>query len=266
MQKNSILGGGAPRLASLEPKPEILAARGKLRAAQGMSAGELNRKSGRTDEKSKKEGKPAPATRKTAAPALPDRTATEGIYWTYLTAPPSAAIRKAWGLGQERPEWPHSRLCSLQFATAKELMDDARTKGWRPGQYSDPEHCFARVELTADGFNVVRFPSYAAAVADDQAQQRRADSTATAAAIWPANFLTPDEAREALAEHAAEALAEVPDLKPCQFCRQSDRLQVIGCSWERYDGTDAEGDSVRCNRCDCVVPLAAWQGGTEVAR
>lgn len=176
--KNSILGGDAPRLAPIRPNRPATRLHQSAWGLQANGGADPAAKSGNPATGGKPGQKPAATARKTAAPALPAPTATTGIYWTCLTAPVSAGIRKAWELGPDRPEWPHSRLCSLQAPTALELMAILRTKGWQPGQFSDPEHCFARVELTADGFNVVRFPSYAAAVADDQARAELAELAA----------------------------------------------------------------------------------------
>jgi hypothetical protein len=51
-------------------------------------------------------------------------------------------------------------------------------------------------------------------------------------------------------------------VNPCPFCRRSDSLETLNWSQERYDGTEYIGEAVRCNRCDCIAPLEAWQGGT----
>ena len=71
---------------------------------------------------------------------------------------------------------------------------------------------------------------------------------------------------EKLAALTEEAFAEVPDLKPCPFCRQSDLLEVTGWTHMRPDGSEYEGAAVNCHRCDCLVPLAVWQNaGTALA-
>lgn len=84
------------------------------------------------------------------------------------------------------------------------------------------------------------------------------------ATMRPDPNLTAEQYAAELDEATAEAFAAVPDLKPCPFCGMADRLQIMGWSHERPDYTEFEGDAVNCNRCDCVVPLAAWQGRTEV--
>lgn len=45
---------------------------------------------------------------------------------------------------------------------------------------------------------------------------------------------------------------------PCPFCRQSDLLEIINWNHERPDGTEYQGDAVKCNRCDAVATASAW--------
>jgi hypothetical protein len=118
-------------------------------------------------------------------------------------------------------------------------------------------------------------PNYDAAAADDQARDDTADWLANLAAglaaMAPEPALTAAELATELDAMAAEAHAEVPDLKPCPFCRRSDRLQILGVSFERHDFSEVYCDMVKCHRCECLVPVGVWQGaafapaaGTEV--
>lgn len=45
---------------------------------------------------------------------------------------------------------------------------------------------------------------------------------------------------------------------PCPFCGKIDMLEIMHWSQERRDGTEYDGDAVRCHRCEAIAPIAAW--------
>jgi hypothetical protein len=56
------------------------------------------------------------------------------------------------------------------------------------------------------------------------------------------------------------AKTKSPALAACPFCRKTDRLiRGYMAFMERPDGSEFEGELVRCLRCDCMVPLAVWK-------
>ena len=182
---------------------------------------------------------PASARKKTAADSpwdLAMGTAPDGSYWTLNTPPVSDEARVAWKLGPPRKRAVHSGLCDSFFPTVKALMAFHRTMWDKPGL----PHGFqlVRVEPVEAGLKMVMFDSYAAAVAAGKAQVE-------------------------LAKLATLAAAAVPDLKPCPFCRKYDMLEVINWSHERHDWSNYDGEAVKCNRCDCIATMAAWQNRSE---
>lgn len=60
--------------------------------------------------------------------------------------------------------------------------------------------------------------------------------------------------------------ATPPKLKPCPFCKKSDRLSLIHWIHERANGAEFNGDAVKCDRCDAIAPLAVFQGRIEASR
>ena len=188
-------------------------------------------------------------------PAAAPAAAPEAGYWTVL---------RGAGMEDDSNEATVSELFDCRFGLVDDLCDALRRKKWTPELFAEQRCRFARVVPTERGFNTILFPSYAAAADDDQAREESAARFAKLAAMVPDPARPAAEVAAEIAELAAEALAAVPDLKPCPFCRKRDRLQIIGWSHERHDYTEFTGDAVRCNRCDCVVSLAAWQGRTEV--
>jgi hypothetical protein len=64
------------------------------------------------------------------------------------------------------------------------------------------------------------------------------------------------------AEAARTAESQKSALKPCPFCGLADRLEIMDWTHERRDGTESEGDAVKCNRCDAIAPVGVWQGAT----
>ena len=270
--KSSILAGGAPRLASLQPKPPATPASGNPRDPQGMSATKANRKSAPPAGKTESGGENPAGTRPApAAPPAPAIPAPDKIYWTCTIPEDSEEIRKAWKLGPTREKAPHERLTNLKFPTAKKLMAHLRTLGRSPQSVDDSGTRLATVTLTEHGFNVSLVPSYAAAVQMDRTRKLYYEFAkigpaydAMLATKRPDPNLTAKRDAAKLAKLTEEAFTEVPDLKPCPFCRQADLLEVTGWTNQRPDGSEYNGDAVNCHRCDSVVPLAAWQGGTEV--
>lgn len=163
---------------------------------------------------------------------------------------------------------PFYHQTSFPCLTVDDLVEELTAKGWTEPYFAESNSKFARIETTERGFNTVLFRDYEAALADDQARDDSAgwlaNLAAGLAAMAPEPAPTAAELATELDELAAEAHAEVSDLKPCPFCRRSDRLQILGVSFERYDFSEVHCDMVKCHRCDCLVPLAAWQGRMEV--
>ena len=147
---------------------------------------------------------------------------SQPVYWTLKrfggrTAEDAARHKASIDLNP----FPHNGLCWFGFDSPQKLIEHLRTLGWKTTQFTNTTDQFARVETTELGFNVLTFPSYAAAVASVK--------------------YSPD--------------APLPE---CPFCLKNDRLERLEWSAERADGSDYEGPAVRCNRCDAVAPAAAW--------
>lgn len=115
-------------------------------------------------------------------------TAPPPRYYWILQRESSPELAK---LAQVAPsiDYPHSGLTDGQARTAKELMKKLRTKGWKVSGVNNTRSMFARVQITKYGFNVVRFATYAAAVADDE--KRAAAAKARRKAALPAAATTP---------------------------------------------------------------------------
>jgi hypothetical protein len=260
--KSSILAGGPPSLAPLQPKTAPSPTSGNPRHPQGMSAAGDNLKSAPPAGKTKIGAKPpvgGPKANGTAPVQLEGyKPIANDRYWTFQKSEITDELRKAWKLGPPQITHPHDVLCSFGFETARKLMWYLRAKGHSPRSV---EEKFALVELTERGFRVSPGHSYAAAVQMDRTRKLIAEFKAVGADIDAFNA---DQAREQLAALTEEAFAEVPELNPCPFCRQSDLLEITDWTNQRPDGSEYNGDAVNCHRCDCVVPLAAWQGRTEV--
>lgn len=58
------------------------------------------------------------------------------------------------------------------------------------------------------------------------------------------------------ASHKLDALD--PLAMPCPFCLKTDELEIRRWSQERRDGTEYDGDAVRCHRCEAIATMAAW--------
>ena len=60
----------------------------------------------------------------------------------------------------------------------------------------------------------------------------------------------------------AEALAKLDDTNlttiPCPFCNRTDLLEIYPWTSERPDGTEYQGDAVKCHRCEAIAPVEAW--------
>jgi hypothetical protein len=268
--KSSILAGGPPSLAPLQPKTAPTPASGNPRHPQGMSATKANRKSGPPDGKTESGGENPAGTRPApAAPPAPAIPAPDKIYWTCTFPENSQELRKAWALAPHEKPAPHARLTKLKFPTAKKLMAHLRTLGRSPQSVDDSGTRLATVTLTEHGFNVSLVPSYAAALQMDRTRKLYYEFVkigpaydAMLATMRPDPKPTAKRYAAKLTKLAKEAFAKVPDLKPCPFCRQSDLLEITGWTNQRPDESEYDGDAVNCHRCDCVVPLAAWQGAT----
>jgi hypothetical protein len=83
---------------------------------------------------------------------------SETSYWTIAISPTNYVI----------PGPPH-RLCDIQQPTAKDLMLFLQDKGWKTSNFTRTANKFCLVEHRSGGFTVTYFPSYAAAVAHDEA-------------------------------------------------------------------------------------------------
>lgn len=145
-------------------------------------------------------------------------------YWTLSYSPAVTAEQGAALAIPPDNGFPHA-LTRHQCGTAQELMEALVKIGRTPDQFTGSSDRFCRVDMMPRGFNVVCFPSYAAALLSD------------------------DEAK-------APRCSEINP--PCPFCRQADRLETIGWTNDRADGSEYVGDAVRCNRCDAIAPLPAW--------
>lgn len=116
---------------------------------------------------------------KTAMSNVRTDAAGPRYYWTLNRTAPFASpdVLEEWGC-PETPKDPHGGLCDGQFRTAKELMKHLIPRGWSVRQLKTSERAmFARVEVTPEGFNVVNFPSYAAACADDSRREAAAKAS-----------------------------------------------------------------------------------------
>lgn len=231
-RQKPILAGGGQGPGSMQPKPQQDAARGLAQAAQGMPVEEQNQKSDRPDGKEQNGGKSASGGLDSTGGG-PDLAITaDSIYWTVQRAPTSDETRERFELGPKQVETPHSRLTVLQFPTVKQLMTHLRTisEYWNPRLFSMGER-LVRVQIFENGLNLVMFPSYAAAVADDQAREK----------------------------FAKQSKSPVNEVKPCPFCRRFDQLEIIRMIKERRDGTEFDGEVVKCHRCEAEARLDLWQ-------
>ncbi|MEO5917376.1 MAG: hypothetical protein ABIS50_24315 [Luteolibacter sp.] len=153
-----------------------------------------------------------------------------------------------WGLGPERVKAPHEGLTSgPPHPTAKELMRELRQKGWSPKRFSDGSgNTLARVEVSPTGFNVVNFPSYSAACADDS---RRA-------------------AVAKVAKAAAPACGEYEYTKPTTSLRELAAMVVLGAELQNPKFRESTGisDAVAAKPAkvlEFVLMRLAYWGGEE---
>ena len=164
------LGGdssrGSGNAASFRTRREIVNLHGDAWHPRGNESGTGKIKGTFTPESAKRapiSGNSVPSPRPSARPPKNERE----IYWTIhrsrIEAPAS------WGI-TPRPTPPHY-LCDLHYTTAKQLMKASRANGWKASDFNNSEiRSLARVEITANGFNVLFFSTYTAAVADDEAR------------------------------------------------------------------------------------------------
>ncbi len=164
---------------------------------------------------------------KTGFSTKPEKSTPQNRYWT-LWRGDDAAARTAYGMPpRDTPEFPHEGICSFGFLTPGELMADLLTKNWSKDPFDHAPNRFALVQITPAGLNVTAFDTYAAAV-------------------------------------KAHKDGEDPEkLKPCPFCGRRDKLVMIDWTHERPDGTEYNGDAVKCDRCDAIAPLAVFQTRTK---
>jgi hypothetical protein len=71
--------------------------------------------------------------------------------------------------------------------------------------------------------------------------------------VAPESFVL-DLLRQGFAKLEDAALISIP----CPFCKLADSLEIIAWNNLRTDGTEYQGDAVRCNRCDAIAPAAKW--------
>ncbi len=45
---------------------------------------------------------------------------------------------------------------------------------------------------------------------------------------------------------------------PCPFCNRTDMLKIHPWTSERQDGTEYQGDAVKCHRCEAIATVEAW--------
>jgi hypothetical protein len=64
--------------------------------------------------------------------------------------------------------------------------------------------------------------------------------------------------RRLILEGVAKLQDEYLTAIPCPFCNQTEHLEIIDWSNERPDGTEYDGDAVRCNQCTAIAPVEAW--------
>jgi hypothetical protein len=64
--------------------------------------------------------------------------------------------------------------------------------------------------------------------------------------------------REIMLDGLQKLDALEPTAIPCPFCLATDRLEIIVWSNERPDGSEYQGNAVRCHRCDAIAPLRTW--------
>lgn len=65
---------------------------------------------------------------------------------------------------------------------------------------------------------------------------------------------------------AKPAASKGQQLKPCPFCKKTDRLSLIQWIHERPNGGEFKGDAVKCDRCDAIAPLAVFQSREDCAQ
>ncbi len=101
------------------------------------------------------------------------------VYWILkLWGGRTAAEAEFFGISVYDNPMPHEGVGHFGYESPREMMKDLRRKGWKPSRFTDSEHqCFARIEVTPCGFNLVRFPSYAAAMADHRARMQKSNQS-----------------------------------------------------------------------------------------
>lgn len=152
------------------------------------------------------------------------------VYWVMKRwGGRSAATAARYGVSIYENPFEHEGLSGVANKSPQDLMRRLKKIGWKTAAFTNSPEKIARVEVTRAGFNVVYFPSYAAAV--------------------EAHKCKPSEA----------------GLPACPFCRLSDQLDITAWTNERMDGSEYTGDAVRCLRCDAIAPLTAWLSRRSVS-
>lgn len=64
--------------------------------------------------------------------------------------------------------------------------------------------------------------------------------------------------RKVVLESCAQLDDDALTAIPCPFCNRTDSLEILDWCSERRDGTEYEGDAVRCNRCDAIASAESW--------
>ena len=71
--------------------------------------------------------------------------------------------------------------------------------------------------------------------------------------------LTVDQfVRKVVLERCAKLEDDALTAIPCPFCKSTDSLEILPWTNERKDGTEYDGDAVRCNRCDAIAAADSW--------
>jgi hypothetical protein len=68
----------------------------------------------------------------------------------------------------------------------------------------------------------------------------------------------PDFVRKLILEGIAKLDDKNLTAIPCPFCDRTDMLEIIGWNHELPDGTEYQGDAMKCNRCAAVASVESW--------
>lgn len=203
-----------------------------------------------------------------AAAAPPDR-----YYWVLQRGGHSPERCKQWKIPVP-VDYPHSGLTDGQHSTAKKLMDWLLERNWK-AERLDNNACamFARVQITRYGFSVVRFSTYAAAVADDEkratAAKARRKAALPAAATTPVLFPRFKSAQPAAAKNTLliSRLKAAPPTDDPRF--RLAQIIVLGAELDHYGSQElglSEVMATRYHQCAEAVRLRMrFSGGSGEA-